>query len=99
MGLAAMIGDQDDLHVWRRKRNAWVERAAGCIGAHDASAAQAFREAARVKRRLTEWQLAILVELDALRAAVKFVRRLERAYSMPAGAGTAAPAGAHMAAG
>ena len=93
-----MIGDQDDLHVWRRKRDAWVERAAGCIATHDASAAHAFREAARVKRPLTGWQLAIPGELDALRAAVKFLRRLERAHSMSSGAGNAAPAGRHVAA-
>jgi hypothetical protein len=93
-----MIGDQDDLHVWRRKRNAWVERATGCIEARDASAVQAFRDAARVKRPLAGWQLAIPGELDALRAAVKFVRRLERAYSVPAGTGSATPAGPQVAA-
>jgi hypothetical protein len=97
LGLVTMIGDQDDLHVWRSKRNAWVECAAGCIETRDAAAARAFREAARVKRPRAGWQLAIPGEIDALRAAVQFVRRLKRARSMPgradAGAGSAAHRG------
>jgi hypothetical protein len=88
LGIATMIGDQDDLHVWRSKRDAWVERTAHAVEAHDASAVKAFREAARVKRPLAGWQLAMPTELDSLRAAVQFLRALERHR---AGAPGAAP--------
>jgi hypothetical protein len=84
LGLATMIGDQNDLYVWRRKRNAWVERAARCVEAQDAAATQAFREVARVKRPLAGWQRALPSELEALRAAVQFMRRLQRTDSAPA---------------
>jgi hypothetical protein len=79
LGLATMIGDQNDLHVWRSKRDAWLGRAAERIESHDAGAARSFRDVTRVERPQAALQPLHAGELDGLRAAIHFLRRLERA--------------------
>jgi hypothetical protein len=74
VGLTSLVGDQDDLHTWRQKRNAWVTQTAAVLAvvAGDA-AAGAFRACATVNRPLTGWHMAITGELRILRQALELL--------------------------
>jgi hypothetical protein len=72
---AAMIGDQEDLHIWRARRNEWVEEASVVLETHFGPlAAEAVRATARVSEPHSGWQVALPKETDRLRAAVDVLR-------------------------
>ncbi len=77
---AAMIGDQDDFHIWRQHRNAWVRGAAFALASKPdgGRAAEEFRAAARVPKRLTDWRLGLPVEVEAARDAIETLRLWSR---------------------
>lgn len=75
VGSASLVGDQDDFHIWRQKRNAWVRDAANALTtSHGDEHAEQLRAAARAAIPLSHWHAALDAEVEAARAAVEAVR-------------------------
>jgi hypothetical protein len=75
-----MVGDQEDLQIWRRSRNEWVRKAFEAISTtRGAGLAREFQQAATVSRPLVSSHLALPGELTTLRHALDFLEPLTRA--------------------
>ncbi len=66
---ASLVGDQEDFHVWRQRRNAWVGATAKLLAATGGHV-ESFREAASVSHPLSHWHQALEAELQAIRDAI-----------------------------
>ena len=73
---AAIVGDQDDLHVWRATRNHWVRRATWALVRDDPReyAVQEFRDAVRVQHPKADWRHALGEELNSVNAGIDALR-------------------------
>jgi hypothetical protein len=77
VGMARMIGDQDDFQIWRHRRNNWLRQTAMVLAADERSGpTEWFREIASAGPRLSDWRDALRVEVDAVDAATDRLRSL-----------------------
>ncbi len=75
---AAMVGDQDDFHAWRSKRNAWIADVSAALNRSMSvtGGAASFREAVTVRRPLTGWRVGLEMELGSVQNALALLREL-----------------------
>ena len=72
---AAMVADAHDLHIWRQKRDRWINAtAASLVDEVGAGASTEFRAVASLRSPFAEWSTALVVEERALLAGLEALR-------------------------
>ncbi len=70
---ASVVGDQEDFHVWRQRRNAWVSATSKLLAATGAHV-EGFRVSASVAHPQSHWHAALDAEVQAVSNAVVRLR-------------------------
>lgn len=78
LGAAAMVGDQDDFHTWRAKRNLWVERVTDSLLVHRPTDVETFRQVASTPQPRSTWHVALTDELERAKLALALLQKLTR---------------------
>ncbi|HEX4467205.1 MAG TPA: hypothetical protein VH025_08445 [Solirubrobacteraceae bacterium] len=74
LATVSMIGDQEDLRVWRARRNQWVQETATLLDANsDADEASRFRDLAHVRKPHSSWRVALPEEALCVHRAVSWL--------------------------
>jgi hypothetical protein len=78
IGMAAMVCDQGDFHIWRHRRDSWLRAATLALAGDDelAPTIERLREVAIVSQPAADWRAALPLEVQALEDATDILRRL-----------------------